>query len=433
MGLTKRTVFLLFGTLLVAPLGALPGVLWPVLLGYALIVCLLFVLDWRRSPGKKALMVSRRVDAFLEQRRPSSVELTLTNTAGVSLNLVVCDAPPPLFAARHEAQTLTLAPGETHRIAYTVCPAERGSFAFGGCHVALTGRWGLCVKRFVLPCPGTTPVYPDLTAMRKYQMLTKRNLLSREDAALQRLRGGGSEFENIREYVSGDDTRRVNWMATARMEKPMTNTYQVEKNREVLVAIDTGRWMGAPMGVVTRLDRTLENAAALMQVSLISGDRVGLVLFDSEVQLYVPPDKGQAQMNKLLAAMYNAAPTRRASGYAQLSGEVLRRFRKRGLVFLFSFFEDDEAARAAAGELSVLASHHALTVVSLFDPSVDEILRSDTENLSDLALKGAGAYRETAQTDAAHIFNRQGDVVASDPHRVLPELVRKYMLLKRKI
>ena len=296
-------------------------------------VVILSVIDFIITPGKHNFYCERNLPCYFEQNCDAEVELTIYRKPGIetSLYVRVTDSPPATFRGGREVVSYTFS-GNRLRLNYTVTPMRRGAFSFGKCYIELRGHIGLCCKRFSLPCAGNARVYPNLAPMKHYRMLAERKQLSREDSALHKIKGIGTEFVGIREYSTDDDRRKINWKATARSGKLMTNVFDTEKNRDLILALDTGRWMQADMGDVTRLDRALELGAAIMQVALSSGDRVGLIVFDTKVSFYLKPGKGIAHLNTLLRALYDAKTKSGASSFSQMSAQVLQRVSKRAYI-----------------------------------------------------------------------------------------------------
>ncbi|MDR3206834.1 MAG: DUF58 domain-containing protein, partial [Oscillospiraceae bacterium] len=342
MGITRRLVFLLVVGVAAVGVGALVGVPGVVFWGYNGALVALFAADMLVTPGKRVFSAARRWEGSFELGRETVVTVTADNGGSHALRLKLCDTPPETFVGGGASEVCDCLPLGAAVFSYAVTPTQRGSFAFGGLHAEVRGRLGLCTRRFALACPGEAVVYPDLNPMRKYRLLAARRQLDREDQTARRVRGGGTEFAGIREYSPDDDTRKVNWMATARARKLMSNQYDTERSRPVMLAVDLGRWMGAGIGAVTRLDRAAEMVAALAQAALSSGDRVGLVLYDTEVRAYLKPDKGSAQINRILSLLYKARAGRVESSLPALSACLSRRVRHRGFVCVFTYLDGAE-------------------------------------------------------------------------------------------
>lgn len=405
------------------------GALVPLTLN-ALLLALLLI-DHLRAPGPAHFRAQRMLPDSFEQRRQAAIVLQITADLQKPVHLRVLDAPPGGFAAERRP-TEHLWSGEPVLHRYAVLPRHRGVFSFERCHIEVRGPLGFAVRRFALDCADAAQVYPDLEPMRHYRMLAARNQLSREDAALHRLRGVGSEFAGIREYFPGDDRRKVNWKASARAGKLMTNLYDVEKNREVVIAVDTGRWMQGSMGEVSRLDRALELAAAVMQVAISSGDRVGLALYGTGLQAYLPPGKGAAHMRRFLQLLYTAQGDGSQPSLAALSAALRRRLSKRAFVCVLTYLDGPQEALQAAEDLLPLSRRHAVYLGSLTDTGLEQLINKKAAAGEDIYLKAAAAHRKTAGLGAVDVLRRNGiGACAAEPGELLTRTVRHYLSVKR--
>ena len=434
MGITRKMVTLLLCGVPAIGLGALLGEPWMLFWVCNLVTVTLFLFDLFRAPRRKDFTAVRFWEGSFELYREHSVTLHIENGTNRTLCLQLCDTPPESFRWTRTPLPVSCGPNAMAPASYAVLPTQRGAFRFGSCHVEVSGPMGLCVRRFALSCEqAEAPVYPDLEPMRKYRLLASRRQLNREDQSAHRVRGGGAEFAGIREYTPDDDTRKINWMATARTGKPMSNLYDVERNQQVMLALDLGRWMDAPLGPVTRLDRATELCAAVAQAAISSGDRVGLVLFDTEVRAFLKPGKGQTQMNRLLDMLYKARAGRHESSLGDMAAHVMQRMRHRGLVCVFSYLDGAEAAAQAAFSLWSLSRRHAVLFASLSDPTLHELSETSASDLPALYLKASAIYRTGAERDAARRMRGQGmRCLSAEPTRLLGLTVRQYMNFKRK-
>jgi uncharacterized protein (DUF58 family) len=265
--------------------------------------------------------------------------------------------------------------------------------------------------------------------MRHYRMLAAKNQLAREDTALHKHRGIGMEFVGLREYSPDDDMRKINWKVSARAGKLISNMYDVEKNRNVIIAVDTGYWMQAPMGDVSRLDKALELAAAVMQVALSSGDRAGLLLFDTQSQFYLAPGKGVVHIREFLQALYGARAAGRQPSYAALSTTLLHKLTKRAFICLLTYLDSPEAALEAQVELSPLIKRHSLFVASLADMGLDKLIDTKVSSVTDIYLKAAAAHRRKQELAAIRALNKYGVAGdASEPSELLVRAIRHYLV-----
>ncbi|MCL1816606.1 MAG: DUF58 domain-containing protein, partial [Clostridiales bacterium] len=440
-------------------------------MGIALVIVLnglilaLAILDFIRLPGKSSFTVERHLPASFEQGNKAHIELILTYVGRTiyekGLAITITDTLPATFKSeqmiRHfpptsknkkETATIQMFSQSENQLStlnsqlstwpvqqptlihsYQAVPAMRGAFTFGACYVQLFGRWQLSTKQFALTCPGTAQVYPNLAPMRHYRMLAAKNQLAREDTALHKHRGLGMEFVGLREYTPDDDRRKINWKVSARAGKLITNVYDVEKNRNVIIAVDTGYWMQAPMGEVTRLDKALELAAAIAQVVLSSGDRVGLLLFDTQSHYYLQPGKGAAQVREILHALYSAKAVGRQPSYAALSTTLRNKLTKRAFICLLTYLDSPGAAFEAQAELMPLIRRHALFVASLADLGLEELINSKPLTAADIYVKAAAVQRRAEELEAIHALVKYGIAGnASEPGELLVKSIRHYLV-----
>jgi uncharacterized protein (DUF58 family) len=434
VGITKIMALLLMATLFTVAIGAPLGLSSQFLMISDTVLLLLYAADVLVSPRQRHFTAVRSFSDSFELRRETFVTVTVKNESRRGVSVKVIDTPPATFLWEHMPEAVHCPAGEQREIRYAARPTQRGRFSFGDCHVEIRGRLGLCTRRFALPCPDSVPVYPDLGPMRKYRMLASRRQLSRVDTSIHRVRGAGTEFTGIREYTPDDDTRKINWMATARVGRPMTNVYDVERGQQIILALDTGRWMESPMGEVTRLDRATEIAAALAQVALSSGDRVGLILYGAEVTAFLPPGKGARHMARLLELLYKASAARVESSFADLAAFLETRVRRRAFVCLFSYLDGKEAAGAAGAALAQTARRHAVLCVSLSNPALSVMAAQPSDDMPALYRKAAAIHRSESEQEAVSALRRGGaDGRAADPARLLSYLVRQYMTHKNKM
>jgi uncharacterized protein (DUF58 family) len=229
------------------------------------------------------------------------------------------------------------------------------------------GRW----DRSAVTAPAEIKVYPDLHTARRLAAAVRQGRLA--DAGL-RVRGPlglGTEFESIRDYQPDDDIRQVNWRATARMQRPMSNTYRVEQDRDVVCVVDIGRLMAAPLGRSrTRLDAALDAVAAVAMVADVVGDRVGVVAFDNEVRRQVRPRRHGS--DAVVGAVFDLEPSDVESDY-ELAFRTVGGS-KRALVLVLTDLLEESAAKPLVAAAPVLARRHAVVVAGSTDPDLDGLL-----------------------------------------------------------
>ena len=208
------------------------------------------------------------------------------------------------------------------------------------------------------PLDAPVKVYPNLLEVRKYELLARRDQLFEIGLKNARRLGEGTEFERLRDYERDDDYRRINWPATARLHKPITTDYQPERSQSVIIMLDAGRLMTAPLGPLSKLDYAINTTLLLAYVAILRGDRVGLLTFADTVMGYWEPDKGRRQFLAILEALYKVQPQQVEADYMKAGAFLSAQRSKRSLVVLFTDIIDRRQADALVRGFGRLAPRH---------------------------------------------------------------------------
>jgi len=272
-------------------------------------------------------------------------------------------------------------------------------------------------------------VYPDLPAARRLALAVRQGRFRLEGRTRGPL-GVGTEFEFVREYLPDDDIRQVNWRATERMGRPMSNQYRVERDRDVVCVVDTGRLMTAPLGDRTRLDAAVDAAVAVAAVADEVADRVGAIAFERTVTRFVPPRRRGARA--VVTALHDVEPVASDSDYERaftLVGDS-----KRALVFVFTDLLDDAATRPLVDAVPMLARRHAVVVVSATDP--DLVGMTAREPASEVEVYEAAAALDVlaARTRARQLLLAAGaEVLEAGPERLASLCIGAYLRAKARV
>ncbi len=305
--------------------------------------------------------------------------------------------------------------------------AHRGTHTLPPMVVRVRGPLGLATSDHTGGPVDAVTVLPDLPRARRLAAARRRGRASDEGRIRNRL-GLGTEFETIRDYSPDDDIRQVNWLATARVGRPMSNQFRIDENRDLVCMVDAGRLMASPLGDATRLDVALDALAVLAVAADDAGDRVGTVAFAASVVRNLPPRRNGAE--PVVRALFDLEPMEVESDYDRAFQAVVGR--KRALVALFTDLVDGTAARTLLAAVPVLGRHHALMVVSSTDTDLAAALRTppadDREALrAVVALDLLASRRRTLG-----LLRRMGvTVVESGPDTLGPACASAYVRLKQ--
>ena len=324
--------------------------------------------------------------------------------------------------------------GERARFETRVMPMHRGTFRLAAVHLRASSRWGLAEREVRLDLPAEVRVYPGIRAVRQAARWLRRGRQEERGLRRSRLRGEGTSFESLHEHVRGEDPRRIDWKASARHGKLISRNYEVERNQNIMLMVDCGRWMTGDAGGMTRLDRVLEACVLLAHVAASRDDRVGLLAFADEVLAYVPPTKGRAAVERILLATSEIQPRLVESDYVGAFAALAARHRKRSLVVLFTDVMSKDASRALIEECARSARRHLPLAMTLRDTGLDALAAAAPAN-------AAAAYRQAAAEElllereqALAVMRRAGiQVVDVAPAALGPATVERYVEIKARM
>lgn len=434
MRLTPRLVALIaLGALPLLLVGVVPWLLAAVLV-YNAVVAACALADFLASPRpERALTLTRTVDDKLSLGAANAVTLEARSRTTQPLRLSVRDLPPAVFDLDRPAETTLALPADPRpiRFTYHATPPAKGDFAFGDLYFQYPGRLGLILRHGFIPARRAVKVYPNLAETAKYELLARRGRLQQLGIRTARVRGGGSEFESLREYVPGDEYKKIDWSATARRGKLISRQYEAERSQNIVLLLDAGRTMLQPVQKMAKLDYVVNTALMLAYVAAASDDKVGLMAFDADVRAYLAPAKSKAQVYGILESLYNLDARMVETDYRAAFQNLATRWRRRSLVVLFTDLVDPDSSARILDAVSMLSDSHRVVCVTVSDPQILEAARAVPDD-------SAGVYRKAVATQvlqerraAISVLKRRGVwTVDSPPEDLSADLINHYLDLK---
>jgi uncharacterized protein (DUF58 family) len=310
---------------------------------------------------------------------------------------------------------------------YHVRPSRRGAHSLGDHHVRYPSPLGLWIRQLDIPAELPVKVYPDVQAVRTYELLARQD---REPSGLRasRRRGGESEFERLREYRTGDEFRSIDWKATARQKKLISREYQLESNQSILFMLDAGRLMTASMQGLSLFDHALNATLMLSHIAARAGDRVGLLAFSDEIKRYTAPAGGAGAARQIVQAGYDLHPDVVETSYGLAFEHLGLRLRKRSMVVLFTQVVDDVAAAELIRLMRGALPRHLPLMVLLRDVEVDELVEGSR---ADPYVRGAAAELATFRDRMVRELKKHGALVLDvAPGQLTPALINRYLEIK---
>jgi uncharacterized protein (DUF58 family) len=337
---------------------------------------------------------------------------------------------PSLAAATRRARLVVPAQGRASA-ATTIRPRRRGRFTPTELALRVEGPLGLAARQGRRKLPGTLRVYPPFHSRDEAELRINKARILEVGLRSAQGRGGGTEFDSLREYGVDDEFRRMDWAATARACKPIVRTYRAERNQTVLLLLDAGRTMAGVVQDVPRLDHAMDAVMMLTAVATRLGDRAGLVAFDAQVRAVVGAGHARDQLARVTEAMYSLEPKLVESDYGAAFATTLARFRRRTMLVVLTELAEQAVTETLLPTLPLIVRDHLVVVASVADPQVQRWMAS-------FPGEAAAAYRKAAAAAAladrrravARLRGLGAVVVDAPPGRLAPDLADTYLRVK---
>ncbi|MDF2991309.1 MAG: hypothetical protein K0S37_1823 [Microbacterium sp.] len=420
---------------LLVALGVVPLVLlstagvpaWLVVGGWVLLCAGAAAIDVVAAADPRAVEITRRLPERALRDQPVRGELRVRNLGSRVLRAYVRDAWQPTAGAPEERSRFVIPPGERRAAPLPLLPRRRGEIRSAFVVVRSAGPLRLAGRQAVIDAPGRIRVLPPFTSRRHLPSRLARLRELDGNTSLQ-VRGQGTEFDSLREYVRGDDVRSIDWRATARAGTTMLRTWRPERDRHVVIVIDTGRTAAARVGDGARLDAAMEAALLLSALAVRAGDHVHLIMFDRAPRARVTRVDGAQLLPALVDAMAPVEPQLIDTDWDAAFAQVRQVTVRPALVVLLTAHDDPEAARGFLASLPAVAARSRLLVATATDGPGDEPERTDA------AAVYAAAAVERARHDAARVrdavIRAGGDAVSASADDLPPLVADRYLALK---
>jgi len=383
------------------------------------------------APAPWRVGVDRQLPTVVALGRTAEIVWRLSNPARRRLTVAVADElAPSLRPGTRRVATVLPAAGQA--VLRTVIePQRRGSFTPTTVTVRVSGPLGLGFRQASRRLPSRIEVHPSFRSTDAAELRIRRARILEHGVRTVRGRGGGTEFEALRDHLPGDEFRDIDWAATARAGRPVVRTYRPERNQQVLVLLDTGRLMAGLVSGVPRLEHGMDAAMALATVAQRLGDRTGLIAFAAEVRALVPPQRTGSHLRQLSRALHDLEPQLVESGYLAAFRSALVRFRRRALMVVITELGAEAAEETLLPALHLVARDHAVLVAAARDPAVTELRDAEVRRPNE-AYGAAAATRVLGarQRVTARLHAMGVRVVDAEPGALPARLADAYLEVK---
>jgi uncharacterized protein (DUF58 family) len=397
----------------------------------------LLVIDYQLTQRPNFLSITRSVADRLSIGRTNPVIVTVTNSGASTLKVRLKDDFPQALSSDTELFEFTLPERGTSTLEYKLTPKRRGAYQFGNVTARYLSRLGLFWRQAVHKQPEQVKVYSDLKAL--YDLSIKLAQSTELGELHQRKRGQGTDFASLREYTSGDDTKAIDWKATARRDRPVIRTYEAEQEQRLLILLDAGRMMVSDLEGLTRFDHALNAALCLALTGLSHNDQVGIGAFADKPLMYLPPRRGKANMKNILENTFGLEPRMTEPDYAGMLSYFASNQKGRSLICILTDLTDPTGSQQLLTALASLSGRHLPFCVTLKDRQITDMAKPRTFSSTDSNEEVMGSlYRRAVATDlleqrelALSVLQRRGCLILDCPPQELSDkIVDTYLDIK---
>lgn len=411
-----------------------------VLLGWLGLCLLLMVTDLVLAASPRALRLQRQTDARVRLTETASATLYVTNPSRRTLRGIIRDAWEPSAGARPTRQRVLVPAGERRALVTALTPWRRGERRAVLVTVRAIGPLRLAGRQASIRVPGEITVLPEF-ASRKHLPSRLARLRELDGRTSVMVRGQGTEFDSLREYVRGDDVRSIDWRATARRsggpgpggvpaQTLMVRTWRPERDRHVVVIVDSGRTAAARIADETRLDTAFESTLLLSALADRAGDRIDVAVFDRRVRGRVQGARGAALLTNLVEMMAPVDPELLETDWTAVPALVRSMTSQRSLVVLATPLESPGATRGLLAVLPQLTTKHLVLVAAVTDPALIDAVAERADRASVYRAAAAERALLDAERVAAAVRRLGGDVVSGAPLDLPPAVADRYLAYK---
>lgn len=431
---TKR--FFALGAIVV--LWLVLGFVWSFLLFLAKIVLLILVattiVDIFVLYKNKIVFEAKRISQkLLSNGDDNTIKIRLKNLTSIYFNVAVYDELPMQLQERNLKFDLIYKAEEYKELKYTILPKERGVYSFGNLNVFFSSKINLVQRRQIINLSEDKKVYPSVIQMKKFSLKALEQTSQMYGMRKLRKIGQSFEFEQIRQYVKGDDIRKINWKATSKMNELMVNQYTEERSQSVYCIIDKSRNMKLPFYGLSLFDYAINSSLVLANISLQKQDKAGLITFSNKMDTVIPAGNKTGQLTKILENLYQQNENLLESNYELLYTYTKKIIPNRSLLFLFTNFESQYNIERNVNVLRKLSKTHVLVVIFFENTELSHYLKQDAEKLMDIYQHTIGEkiqYEKIGLIQKLRQFGIQ--TIYTKPEDLTINSINKYLEIKAK-
>lgn len=373
----------------------------------------------------------RRLPKVFSLGDENEVKIELKNQARQKLKLRIIDELPFQFQRRDFAIDLSLEPEEIHTISYKLRPLERGEYAFGRINIFMESFLGLVQRRYRHDYPMNVAVYPSIIQMKNFELRAFDRLSHQGGIKKMRRLGHSYEFEQIKNYVRGDDYRSINWKASSRRAQLMVNQFQDERAQQVYNIIDKSRAMKMPFHGLSLMDHAINTTLVISNIALQKHDRAGLLTFSDKIGTSIKADRKPNHLNNILLSLYKEQERPLEANYELLYHASRKLIKGRSLLFLYTNFESNYAMERVLPILRRINNLHLLVVVFFENTEIKNFARRKVETTEDIYHQTIAQQFIAEKVQIVQKLRQYGiQAILTKPEELSVNTINKYLELK---
>ncbi|MEO6835192.1 MAG: DUF58 domain-containing protein [Candidatus Tumulicola sp.] len=430
---TPRFLYALGAVALLAACAPGVAVFLPLAFAAGAALAIFAAVDAAWGPRRRELGIERLAADHLALRVSAELAYRVTNRSNRPIWAGVVETPVRTLRFIEDEAIGRVPPHARATILRAAMPVARGADEFGTLYVWYENAIGLLRRRLDVDARQPFRVFPDLSAVERYGSLHVRNRLIEAGLRKMRLRGAGTEFESLREWVDGDAFRSIDWKATARRGKTMVVHHEVERSQNVMLVLDCGRLMTPRIDEQRKFDYAVTAALSLASVAALASDRVGVVAFAGEILAASAPRSTRSSIARITELLYDIEPRFEEANYARAFAYLRAHLQKRSLIVFLTDVIDPLAQAALLAELGSLARRHLLVAVFMNDAAVSAALATQPRDVPDAYRAGVALGLEEERRIAAAMLARTGAIVVDVPaQKLTTALIDEYLRVKQR-
>lgn len=383
--------------------------------------------------SKEPLKVKRTVNERLNLGDENPVLLTITNNTAQPISFNMIEGYPVEMQDRSSEYSGIIIPGASKEYSYTFKPGTRGEFEFGNIFLMVRSVFFMASRSIVLPAKQTIHVYPSVLQMKRYELMVFQQ--QKTSAGIKKIRrlGNNSEFEQIKNYVQGDELKTINWKATSRRNELMVNQYQEEKSQSIYCIIDKSRNMQMEFDGLSLLDYSINSSLVFSNIALRKGDKAGLITYADKIGTMLPAERSAGQMRRIQESLYNQRTHFKEANFELLYQSLRKSVSSRSLLVLFTNFETEFSMRRALPMLRQLNKKHVLVVVFFENSELQDLAYRPSRSIQEVYQSAVAERMMSLKSRIAQELRRNGiQTVLTLPNELSINTINKYLELKAK-